>query len=129
LPNLTEIVILPKTYGPELNKISAALQLDNKVLKSIYYKLYYQVSPYEFSLLSVEILGSDHGQFLGKQIKLTDKHKAQIEEKPEVRKAGGIYYTLQYIVDYIIQQTVGKLVEGKKCTDVASEDRGPAYGS
>jgi hypothetical protein len=100
------------------DRLSALLQLDNKVLKAIFNELYYPVSPYEFSVLSVEILGSAYEQFLGKQIKLTDKHKASIEEKPEVRKAGGVYYTPQYIVDYIVEQTVGKLIEGKKPTDV-----------
>jgi hypothetical protein len=34
-----------------------------------------------------------------------------IEEKPEVRKAGGVYYTPQYIVDYIVKETVGKKIE------------------
>ena len=34
-----------------------------------------------------------------------------VEEKPEVRKAGGVYYTPRYIVDYIVEQTVGKLLE------------------
>lgn len=100
------------------DKLSASLQLDNKVLKGIFNELYYPVSPYEFSVLSVEILGSAYEQFLGKQIKLTDRHKASIEEKPEVRKAGGVYYTPQYIVDYIVEQTVGKLIEGKKPADV-----------
>ena len=36
-----------------------------------------------------------------------------VEEKPEVKKAGGVYYTPTYIVDYIVKQTVGKLLEGK----------------
>jgi type I restriction-modification system DNA methylase subunit len=93
------------------DKLSASLQLDNKVLKDIINELYYPISPYEFSVLSVEILGSAYEQFLGKQIKLNDRHKAVIEEKPEVRKAGGVYYTPQYIVDYIVQQTVGKKIE------------------
>ncbi len=53
-------------------------------------------------------------QFLGKIIRLTPKHQAKIEEKPEVRKAGGVYYTPTYIVDYIVKNTVGKLLEGKK---------------
>jgi hypothetical protein len=35
-----------------------------------------------------------------------------VETKPEVKKAGGVYYTPQYIVDYIVKNTVGKLVEG-----------------
>ncbi|MCF8128093.1 MAG: N-6 DNA methylase [Deltaproteobacteria bacterium] len=41
-------------------------------------------------------------------------HQAKIEEKPEVRKAGGVFYTPVYIVDYIVKSTVGKLLEGKK---------------
>jgi hypothetical protein len=46
-------------------------------------------------------------------IRLTEGHQAKIEEKPEVRKAGGVYYTPTYIVDYIVKNTVGKLLEGK----------------
>jgi len=34
-----------------------------------------------------------------------------IDDKPEVRKAGGVYYTKMYIVDYIVKNTVGKLLE------------------
>jgi type I restriction-modification system DNA methylase subunit len=30
-----------------------------------------------------------------------------------VRKAGGVYYTPAYIVEYIVKQTMGKLLEGK----------------
>jgi len=36
-----------------------------------------------------------------------------IASSPEVRKAGGVYYTPKYIVDYIVEQTVGALVEGR----------------
>jgi len=36
-----------------------------------------------------------------------------VEERPEVKKAGGVYYTPTYIVDYIVESTVGKLLEGK----------------
>ena len=36
-----------------------------------------------------------------------------VEEKPEVRKAGGVYYTPSYIVDYIVQNTVGALLKDK----------------
>ncbi|MBM3313315.1 hypothetical protein FJY70_01825 [candidate division WOR-3 bacterium] len=32
-------------------------------------------------------------QFLGKVIKLTDGHRAKVEEKPRVREAGGVYLT------------------------------------
>jgi hypothetical protein len=62
--------------------------------------------------------GPVHEQFLGKVIRLTAGHQAKVEEKPEVRKAGGVYYTPTYIVDYIVKNTVGKLVEGKTPADV-----------
>ncbi len=51
---------------------------------------------------------------LGKTIRLTTSHQAKIEEKPEVRKAGGVYYTPQYIVDYIVKNTVGEKIKDKK---------------
>ncbi len=92
------------------DKISKDLVIDNKVIKNIVSELYYPESPYEFSVLSVEILGSAYEQFLGKVIRITPGHIAKVEEKPEVRKAGGVYYTPQYIVEYIIENTVGKLI-------------------
>src|SRR5205814_916863 len=52
-------------------------------------------------------------QFLGKVIRLTEGHRAVIDDKPEVKKAGGVYYTPTYIVKYIVEQTVGKLLENK----------------
>ena len=45
-------------------------------------------------------------------------HGVEIEPKPEVRKAGGVYYTPQYIVEYIVKNTVGKLIEGKGPKDI-----------
>ena len=37
----------------------------------------------------------------------------------EVRKEGGIYYTPEYIVDYIVAHTVGKLLDGKTPKEAA----------
>ena len=93
--------------------ISEKITIDNKVIKTIVNEMYYPESPYEFSVISVEILGSAYEQFLGKQIRITSGHRARIEEKPEVRKAGGVYYTPQYVVDYIVEKTVGQLINGK----------------
>lgn len=112
------------------DKISGRIAIDSKIIKSIISDLYYPVSPYEFSVISVEILGSAYEQFLGKTISLSKAGKAVIEEKPEVRKAGGVYYTPQYIVEYIVKSTVGKLVENKAPKDVAKiKIVDPACGS
>jgi len=96
------------------DNLTPFLLIDDKPLKDIFKNLYYPESPYEFSVLSADILGQVYERFLGKVIRLTAGHQAKIEEKPEVRKAGGVYYTPNYIVDYIVKNTVGKLVQGKK---------------
>jgi len=89
------------------------LDIDDKVLKGISKELYYPESPYEFSVLPADILGHIYEQFLGKVIRLTPAHHAKVEDKPQVKKAGGVYYTPTYIVDYIVEHTVGKLLDGK----------------
>jgi len=101
------------------DKITPKLKIDDKVLKTIMGSLYYPISPYEFSVLGVEILGNVYEQFLGKVIRLTAGHQAKVETKPEVKKAGGVYYTPQYIVDYIVKNTLGKLIEGKTPEEIA----------
>ena len=93
------------------DELTLKLNLDDKVLHDILANLYYPESPYEFSVLSADILGQVYERFLGKVIRLTAGHQAKVEEKPEVRKAGGVYYTPTYIVDYIVKNTVGKLLE------------------
>jgi predicted type IV restriction endonuclease len=93
--------------------LTPRLKIDDKILKDIIGQLYYPNSPYEFSVLPIEILGQVYEQFLAKVIRLTSGHQAKVEEKPEVKKAGGVYYTPAYIVDYIVKHTVGRLCEGK----------------
>jgi len=114
----------------ECDGITPALTIDDKVLKMIVQDLYYPKSPYEFSVLGVEILGNVYEQFLGKVIRLTAGHQAKVETKPEVKKAGGVYYTPQYIVEYIVENTVGKLIAGKTPEEIAEiKVLDPACGS
>ena len=75
-------------------------------------------SVYDFNAIPIHILGSIYERFLGKVIVATEK-RARVEEKPEVRKAGGVYYTPEYIVRYIVENTVGKLIAGKTPAQVA----------
>ncbi len=106
------------------------LTIDDKVLKEIFKGLYYPESPFEFSVLPADILGHIYEQFLGKVIRLTPGHHAKVEDKPEVKKAGGVYYTPTYIVDYIVKNTVGKLLERNTPTKVAKvRVLDPACGS
>ncbi|KLI56217.1 methyltransferase [Brachyspira hyodysenteriae] len=112
------------------DSISSSIEIDNKVIKEIINELYYPLSPYEFSVISVEIIGNAYEQFLGKTITIGKNHSAKIELKPEVRKAGGVYYTPEYIVDYIVANTVGEAIKGKKPEEIANiKILDPACGS
>ena len=128
-----------------------SLTIDDTVLSSIINRLYYPECPYEFSILPVEILGNIYEQFLGKIIKFRNiggrrfdgsqnsevssdrtntRHTALIEEKPEVKKAGGVYYTPQYIVRYIVENTLGVKIRGQSPDAIAQlKAVDPACGS
>ena len=110
-----------------------SLIIDDGVLSSIINGLYYPECPYEFSILPVEILGNIYEQFLGKIIKFRNVkggHTALIEEKPEVKKAGGVYYTPQYIVRYIVENTLGVKIKGQSPDAIAQlKVVDPACGS
>ncbi|MGH8729504.1 MAG: Eco57I restriction-modification methylase domain-containing protein, partial [Burkholderiales bacterium] len=95
------------------DELTLRLAIDDKPLKEIFGKLYYPDSPYAFSVLPTTILGQVYEQFLGKVIRLTPGGQAKVADKPEVKKAGGVYYTPAYIVEYLVKNTVGKLLEGK----------------
>jgi hypothetical protein len=104
----------------------ANLAIDFKVMKDIILDTY---NPYQFDVIPLEVLGNIYEQYLGYTIRLTD-HQVKYELKPDVRKAGGVYYTPEYIVDYIVKNTVGKLLQelsAKKIKKLRILD--PACGS
>ena len=108
-----------KEQNSRPDDLTLSLDIDDKILKDIISNLYYPKSPYAFLYIPSDILGQVYERFLGKVIRLTAGHNAKVEEKPEVRKAGGVYYTPTYIVEYIVKNTVGKLAESKSPKDVA----------
>ncbi|MFA5012436.1 MAG: TaqI-like C-terminal specificity domain-containing protein [Ignavibacteria bacterium] len=85
---------------------------EQSTFKKICDEMSYLNSPYDFNAIPVHILGSIYERFLGKVVNATAQ-RVKVEEKPEVRKAGGVYYTPKYIVDYIVENTVGKIIVGK----------------
>jgi len=93
--------------------LTPGLNIDDRVLRAVVGAMYYPTSPYEFSVIPADILGQVYEQFLGKVIRLTTGHVAKVEEKPEVKKAGGVYYTPTWVVDHIVGTTLGRALEGK----------------
>ena len=102
----------------EPDTLTLGLNLDDTPLKDIIKRLYYPDSPYEFSVLPAEILGQVYEQFLGKVIRLTAGHRAVVEDKPEVKKAGGVKYTPVYIVESIVGNTLDHILKGKTLLEV-----------
>lgn len=117
-------------YSEFVDNITLHLNIDDGVFKEIFRDLYYPYSPYEFSVISPEILGSIYENFLGSEIRLTPSHQAKIELKPEIKKAGGVFYTPQYIVDYIVDEVVGNLIKDKTPNQISElKILDPACGS
>lgn len=87
-------------------------RVDDEAFGDICEDLSHKNSPYDFNAIPIHILGSIYERFLGNVIVATDK-RVRVEQKPDVRKAGGVYYTPDTIVRYIVENTVGKLIDGK----------------
>lgn len=87
-------------------------RVDDAVFARICDDLTDPASPYDFNAIPVEILGRIYERFLGKVVVATAK-EATVKEKPDVRKAGGVYYTPDYVVSYMVDQALGPKVAGK----------------
>jgi adenine-specific DNA-methyltransferase len=96
---------------------SPSFKVDDAAFLSICDELTDKTSPYDFNAIPVEILGRIYERFLGKVVVATAK-QARVEEKPDVRKAGGVFYTPDYIVTYMVEQALGPKVKGKLPEDI-----------
>uniref|UniRef100_A0A7C3UWU6 site-specific DNA-methyltransferase (adenine-specific) n=1 Tax=candidate division WOR-3 bacterium TaxID=2052148 RepID=A0A7C3UWU6_UNCW3 len=73
-----------------------------------------------FTIEDARIIGFVYERFLGQEIVVEErkgKPEAVLKDIGEARgrrKAGGIYYTPKYIVDYIVENTLGEILKEKK---------------
>lgn len=98
------------------------LDIADKTLAPILGSLYYPESPYEFSVLPADILGQIYERFLGKVIRFSGR-RIVIEERPEVKKAGGVYYTPTHIVQYIVENTLAPLLKDRTPAQISGSDK------
>lgn len=111
---------LNRDFNGEIFKLhlSETVYYDSKLMADIIEELYPPINPYDFSVIGVEILGITYEKYLGKTIRLTEK-RVKVEDKPEVRKAGGVYYTPKWVVDYIVEKTIGSKIHGKTPDEIS----------
>ncbi len=123
---------LDKSYNGYLFKAHPLLEaatVDDAVLADFIRDLYPPDGPWDFSAIGDDILGIVYERFLGNVVTVK-RHQADVVEKPEVRHAGGVYYTPRFVVDTIIRRVVGAKVEGKAPADVLDvKILDPACGS
>ncbi len=92
------------------NHICDVLEYEDSFLADVIKELYKNKkgTRYDFASINADVLGSIYEQYLGQIQKENGK-----EKKSSKRKSQGIYYTPRYIVDYIIQNTLGEVLKNK----------------
>jgi SAM-dependent methyltransferase len=106
---------LPDTLTPSLH-------IGDEVLRAIVARLYPPQSPYEFSAIPAFILGNVYEQFLGKVI--TVQHGVvKLEDKPAVKKAGGVVYTPSQVVEFMVERSVGAAVKERTPKTVSGDTK------
>lgn len=103
--------------GENIDEVTIGLDVSPDTVSKVVKNLYYPESPFEFSVIPADILGKVYEKFLSRVIS-EDGEEISVEEKPEVKKSGGVYYTPKYVVDYIVERSLTPLVEGKSWKEV-----------
>ncbi|HLB32198.1 MAG TPA: N-6 DNA methylase [Patescibacteria group bacterium] len=81
---------------------------------------------YNFSIIDADVLGGVYEQYLGHLLQKSGD--GDISKKK--RKSQGIYYTPTFIVEYIVQNTLGKVLQEKSSQEIANlKILDPACGS
>ncbi len=110
---------LDREYNGYLFKyhFSESLNVSDDTLSDFVRTLYPPDGPWDFARIGDDILGIVYERFLGNTVTV-HRGRAVVEAKPEVRHAGGVYYTPRFVVDTIIRRVVGPKVEGKAPKDI-----------
>ncbi|MHB2035424.1 MAG: Eco57I restriction-modification methylase domain-containing protein [Nitrososphaerales archaeon] len=111
---------------------SDKIELSNEVIEEVIRETYQPKNTrleYDFSVIDADILGSIYEQYLAYVLSQTPR-KIKLEGGIAHRKEQGIYYTPTQIVEYIVNSTLGRLLQEMKLAvvkDIRVLD--PACGS
>ena len=125
---------IDKTYNSGLFEKCACdflgekIEADDNTFVDVINELYRTKSKgirYKFSDIPADIFGNIYEQYLGYIQKEDAKAK-----KTSKRKSQGIYYTPRYIVNYIVQNTLGEILKSKTPAEIKNlKILDPACGS
>ncbi|MFZ3077142.1 MAG: N-6 DNA methylase [Candidatus Aenigmatarchaeota archaeon] len=116
-----------------LHEIDKEIRISEKVMENVIRILYTgndrKQENYNFAHIGVDLLGSIYEQYLGMLLHSTEK-RAKLEDAKGKRKKMGIYYTPEYIVEYIVKSTIGEAAKGKSIDEILEmKILDPACGS
>lgn len=118
-----------KLFGETKDDIHQAdlIDLSNSTLTQVIagmYKPKGRTVTYNFAIIDADILGQIYEQYLGHILK-----RQKIVDGKSHRKEQGIYYTPKYIVDFIIRNTLGVLLQERGIDARKIRVLDPACGS
>jgi len=119
-----------ENYGGTLfsRNLCDELDISDSVLKKIIEGLYTSEDKsisYDFSIIEADVLGAMYEQYL--RIFRTESKESNVAVSH--RKKQGIFYTPNFIVDYIVKKTIGDLLQNKKIEFSKIRILDPACGS
>ena len=120
-------------------------QTINNIINGLY-EIPGGLASYDFSIIDADILGEVYEQYLGhvstivkqraketqrrKDLGLTTEPIIQVTAKKQVRKEHGIYYTPNFVTDYMVKETLGRLIKERNESDILNiKILDPACGS
>ncbi|MBU4032302.1 MAG: N-6 DNA methylase [Candidatus Thermoplasmatota archaeon] len=98
----------------ERGHICEQVEIDDEVLGKIIEEMY----NINFRKFDFDVLGNTYETYLGHTIHIDNEGNVSLKPTQASRKEHGIYYTPPYIVDYIVKNTVGKVLQGKSPEEV-----------
>lgn len=115
-PFYEQLKIVFEDYNDKYNSdifseaICDNFKIDNEIIEPIISG----INGIDFSQINVHIIGEVYENYLGELLKSSKSKPATDEIKErEKRKSHGIFYTPDYIVEYIVNNTIGEAL--KKC--------------
>ncbi|MCD2443462.1 N-6 DNA methylase [Agromyces sp. SYSU K20354] len=117
------------------DELTLSLTIDDEVIRRTVMRFYPPESPYAFGVMPVDVLGKAYETFLSWRITRAGG-KVALELKPEVRKAGGVFYTPEWLSTEVLERTLRPLLVDKTPDDIRPTARNaglrvvdPACGS
>lgn len=106
-------------FGSSYASLTARVKtIDDSVFQTMFTQLYTPHSSFTYGIIPQGILGKAYEQLIAKSITVIGK-TVTVEDKPDVKKAGGVFYTPSKIVEHITKKTITPLLENRSLAEAA----------